>query len=191
MVRFFFVSCSWSHRHLSDLIGFSAFFLIFELSRQAGSNARNLYVSSLSTLSSTQHNGFIRKQIPAVVNGTILVTGGVGHLACLGVPVFMIISMKVVAGLTYEFISRPWDVARRTMYLNRLDKSHARDSVYTILRRKTAEDGLGSFFKSITLPSESAGPKRRWNTAVRTVGRVGPWGIGFLVWEAYSSGLSK
>lgn len=142
-------------------------------------------------MSSTQHNGLIRKQIPAVVNGTVLVTGGVGHFACSRVPVFIVLQMKVVAGLTYEFISRPWDVARRTIYLDRLEKSYAHDSFHTILRRKIAKEGLGSLFKSMASPSESTGSKSRWNTALRTAGRVGPWGVGFLVWEAYSSGLSK
>lgn len=41
-----------------------------------------------------------------------------------------------------------------------------------------------------SVASERTGLRTKLMGVVRTLGRVGPWGIGFLVWEMYGSGLS-
>ena len=64
------------------------------------------------------------------------------------------------------------------------------------LCRRLREDGLLSFFRD---PHHNAVPndeahlsplRRRLYSASRTLARVGPWGIGFLVWEAFGPGIS-
>ncbi|KAH9484144.1 hypothetical protein JR316_0003624 [Psilocybe cubensis] len=162
----------WGWGVAKDTLGFSAFFLIFELSRRAGSTAKDVYVNLFSNATNQEYNGVIKKQIPAVINGVVLVSGG------------------VIAGLTYEFIGRPFDVARRAIYLERLEKSHRMDSSYAILKRKIIKDSASSFFKASGLPADLTATSTRTKQFLRTIGRVGPWGVGFLVWEAYSSGLN-
>lgn len=56
------------------------------------------------------------------------------------------------------------------------------------MKRKVAEDGWQPFFR---LPNNPTELRTTWSVKLlRTAGRVGPWGIGFLVWEAYGTGLS-
>ncbi|KDR81477.1 hypothetical protein GALMADRAFT_59260 [Galerina marginata CBS 339.88] len=156
-----------------DTVGFAAFFLIFELSRRTGLVMKTLTSHLLSPFFiGARENSRFQKQLPAIANGVVLVAGG------------------VLAGLTYELLGRPWDIARRTIHLERLVRTGAKQSSYQILRRSVAELGFLSLFKHSNLLVESTKTQTRWNKALRTAGRVGPWGVGFLVWEAYSSGLS-
>jgi len=156
-----------------DAVGFAAFFLIFELSRRTGLTMKNLTLDLLSPVFiGTRKNSPLQKQLPAIANGIVLVTGG------------------VMAGLIYELLGRPWDIARRTIRLEKLVHPHGNESSYQILTRKIAESGFMALFKYTNFPVESTKSRTRWNRALRTAGRVGPWGVGFLVWEAYSSGLS-
>ena len=96
--------------------------------------------------------------------------------------------LKVIAGLTYELVGRPWDVARRVIHLKRLANSTGVEPSYRILKGHVMAHGLKYLFQHPH--KEFAQGGTRWNRALRTAGRVGPWGIGFLVWEAYNSGLS-
>lgn len=123
----------------------------------------------------------VRLHAPRVINGLVLVSGG------------------VVAGLTYEVLCRPWDVARRTVYLEKVHSSVAhtpRHFAITVLAQKLRDDGILSFFR-VVAPShhhhnvnEAKVRRRRTHAALRTLARVGPWGAGFLVWEAFGPGIS-
>jgi hypothetical protein len=105
------------------------------------------------------------------VNGLTLVAGG------------------MVAGLSYELVCRPWDIARRTVYQHRFDQPGT-TRVYAPLVEKLRGDGLLSFFRD---PDASAvdhtakhasSTRRRLYHIARSLARVGPWGVGFLAWEA-------
>ncbi|KAF8163169.1 hypothetical protein B0H34DRAFT_311174 [Crassisporium funariophilum] len=158
----------WGWTCGKDACGFAAFFSIFEVSRRAGSAIRGISQEWIST--SNTSNALVKQQLPPVINGVVLVTGG------------------VVAGLAYEFICRPWDVARRVIHLERL-QSPNRESVFRLLTRKVTADGVHSFFRSVALSHYPQEKRTRWNLILRTAGRVGPWGVGFLVWEACGPGL--
>jgi len=99
------------------------------------------------------------------------------------------ISLKVFAGLAYEFMCRPFDIARRAIYL---DKLEYQEHSYRILRRRFTDDGPNFFFRSSNLPPAcSVEQPSKLARFLRVIARVGPWGVGFLVWEAYgSSGFS-
>ncbi|KAF8969928.1 hypothetical protein BDZ97DRAFT_1793425 [Flammula alnicola] len=157
-----------------DTFGFAVFFFIFELSRRAGLAAKALSLNLISRSSSNgRKNDRIYKQVPAVVNGVALVTGG------------------VIAGLSYEYACRPWDIARRAIHLGRLASQQKQESSFGILKQKIVEDGFRYFFQQANLPHNPTETRTKWSVrALRTAGRVGPWGIGFLVWEAYGSGLT-
>lgn len=59
---------------------------------------------------------------------------------------------------------------------------------HRIVIRKVTEDGVRILFR---LPQATTEVRVRWTVKLlRTAGRVGPWGAGFLVWEAYGNGLA-
>lgn len=98
--------------------------------------------------------------------------------------------VQAVAGLAYEFVGRPWDSARRAVEIHRLEASHPTQPPWPILVNKFREEGVRGFFRN-PAPNEhadgmSSAARRRIYTVLRTIGRVGPWGMGFLVWEMYS-----
>lgn len=173
---------------LKNGLGFATFFFIFELSRRAGTKAKNFSQDWFWYSDRGTHISGFRKQMPAVINGVTLVTGGVSckwvyrhsHQCCL--------LLKVFAGLAYEFACRPFDIARRYIYLDKLERP---ESSYKILYRRLKQTGLPFFFQSSILPQpHSVTQPAVLTRMLRTIGRVGPWGVGFLVWEAYgSSGL--
>ncbi|KAF9483857.1 hypothetical protein BDN70DRAFT_903977 [Pholiota conissans] len=153
-----------------DTFGFAVFFFLFEISRRTGSVAKAASQDIVSKWPFHHCEYRFHKQTPPIVNGVTLVTGG------------------VIAGISYEYTCRPWDVARREINLERASNPHIREPSYWILKRKLAKDGWQSFFR---LPNNPTEVRTKWNVKfLRTAGRVGPWGIGFLVWEAYGNGLS-
>lgn len=122
-----------------------------------------------------------RSHIPRIVHGTALISGG------------------VLAGLTYEMVGRPFDVARRTIELHHVAESGQSrfKTAFRTLQVKIQHDGLLSFFRApASLDSSSASGadtnllRRRLFSTLRVLGRVGPWGAGFLIWEAFGPGLS-
>jgi hypothetical protein len=119
----------------------------------------------------------LRRHFPRTVHGFVLVSGG------------------VVAGLAYEFLCRPFDVARKTVHLHRISHELKDRSAASVLTRKLQEEGLLFFFRDPSAtndPSGSSVPvtRRRLYAVLRTLGRLGPWGVGFLAWEAFGPGLS-
>ena len=118
----------------------------------------------------------VRKHTPRVVHAMTLVTGG------------------AVAGLAYELACRPWDAARKAVNVARVTPgSQQQHSAVRVVLSKAREDGVLAFFRNPAhAPHDPATSpvRRRLNTALRTLGRVGPWGVGFLVWEAFGPGLA-
>lgn len=119
-----------------------------------------------------EKSGSIKNNIPRVMHAITLVSGGAG------------------AGLAYELVSRPWDVARKAVHIDRLIAGREHHSIATILTRKLRDEGISSFFENPSPASHSgdthASPaQRRLHSAIRTLGRIGPWGIAFLVWETF------
>lgn len=66
--------------------------------------------------------------------------------------------------------------------------SHSGESPFTLLTRIATRDGIGVFFRSTT--STVTESRTKYHRILRTMGRVGPWGVGFLVWEICGPGLS-
>jgi hypothetical protein len=116
----------------------------------------------------------VRRHTPRVVHALTLVAGG------------------AIAGLAYEMVSRPLDIARRAVYLDRVN-THGYHSVTRTLLHQVKNEGIFSFFidPSAQLKDSTAQVSRpKLYAFLRTLGRVGPWGCGFLVWEAVGPGLA-
>ncbi|KAJ7273192.1 hypothetical protein C8J57DRAFT_1317099 [Mycena rebaudengoi] len=156
-----------------DVTGFSAFFAIFEITRRIALKLKTAAQERLSEYQGRRATT-LRRQVPPIVHGVSLVTGG------------------VVAGLSYELIGRPWEVARRAVHLERMTHlARERRSPLVLVAQKIQQEGLSCLLRDpnymgTTASSASSG---RMYSVLRTLARVGPWGIGFLVWEAYGSGL--
>lgn len=100
-----------------------------------------------------------------------------------------------MAGLAYEGLCRPWDVARRAIALEKSHVSHpsSQQSSFAVLMQKLQEDGIVSFLREhsagfLKHPELRSNAHRRISSALRTLARVGPWGVGFLVWESLGPG---
>ncbi|KAG8947280.1 hypothetical protein FRC04_010856 [Tulasnella sp. 424] len=116
----------------------------------------------------------------------------------------------VAAGLGYEFAGRPFDNARRIVHEQRLH-SEARSSrrplpitapvqdpssfrlIMRIVIAHIREHGVMSLLQNTAggaaAASADAGRSpgyRRAVIALRALGRLGPWGVGFLMWEGFA-----
>ncbi|KAI0065485.1 hypothetical protein BV25DRAFT_1850911 [Artomyces pyxidatus] len=168
----------WGWGLAKDVGGFSVFFAIFEVTRRVAAT----FTSASQDLLGSNHPADgratrIRRHTPRVVHGITLVSGG------------------VVAGLAYEFISRPFDVARRLVYLDRIESATqhtSRHYLVGILARHLRDHGMLSLFRdpAAAIQGKPIGPQSRRQMAFKTLARVGPWGVGFLVWEAFGPGIS-
>jgi hypothetical protein len=118
---------------------------------------------------------FFGGHVPRVIHGMTLVTGG------------------ALAGFAYEILSRPWDVARRTIELERTLHPTLKHSLSALVQNIRG-DGIAHFFHDPSTvgneKKETSTIRRRMYSGLRTLGRVGPWGVGLLVWEAFGPGLS-
>ncbi|KAH7909254.1 hypothetical protein BJ138DRAFT_1155713 [Hygrophoropsis aurantiaca] len=166
----------WAWGCAKDACGFAAFFAIFELTRRVAANTKAIAQSSLQILRSDgdTEQSLIR-HIPRAAHAVALVSGG------------------AFAGLTYELLSRPWDAARRAVQLDRA--LHSQRSPTWAVIAKVREEGFISLFRDPTIPSRTPSDllspgRRRIYAGLRTLGRVGPWGMGFLVWESFGPGIS-
>ncbi|CAK5279457.1 unnamed protein product [Mycena citricolor] len=149
-----------------DVTGFSAFFAIFEVTRRLALQVRAGTVNV--TASGESEGGKLRRHMPQFLYGLTLVTGG------------------AIAGLSYEIIGRPWDVVRHEVRLNALAKE--RRTPIALLARKIEEEGFSRLFRDPLNTIPERGPRPRIYTMLKTLARVGPWGIGFLVYQAYDTG---
>lgn len=162
----------WRWGCAKDICAFSAFFSVFEITRRASSRLKkeSQELCSRSSLDSEK-----LKNVPKVVNALSLIGGG------------------VLAGLLYEAVSQPFDRIRRIIYIHRLDNPKNPASILTVLTASVREEGFMTLLRDPldhTLPAPQASSIPSWITNLgRTLARVGPWGVGFLVWEAYGPGL--
>ncbi|KAF8184880.1 hypothetical protein K438DRAFT_1907723 [Mycena galopus ATCC 62051] len=154
-------------------LGFAAFFAIFDITRRIALHVRSAVQDATRFGKSTTGNSSQNKHLPQLVHGVTLVTGG------------------VIAGLSYEIIGRPWDVARHAARVNLLsDREY--HSPLVLVTQKIQRDGFLSLFRNpatVGVVSSSTARSRIYSV-LRTLARVGPWGVGFLVYQAYDSGLS-
>ncbi|KAJ2977880.1 hypothetical protein NUW54_g11363 [Trametes sanguinea] len=166
----------WGWGCAKDICGFAVFFAIFDVTRRCAIEAKTYAQDLLEhTPTAEKQLGSLRKHTPRIVHATTLVIGG------------------AIAGLAYEIVGRPWDAARKAVHIDRLSPLPNQHSISAIVLRKVHEDGVLSFFRNPAHVHHDPGTslaKRRMNAALRTLGRVGPWGVGFLVWEAFGPGLS-
>lgn len=107
----------------------------------------------------------VKVYAPRVVHSTTIVAGG------------------LLAGLSYELVCRPFDVARRCIHISTIE-GH-RDAIWRVLANKIREDGLLSFFREPVVSLSASN-----NTWLRMLGRVGPWGVAFLAWENFGPDVS-
>ncbi|KAG6832677.1 hypothetical protein H0H92_012249 [Tricholoma furcatifolium] len=96
----------WGWGFGKDICGFAAFFSIFEVTRQVALQVKDFFQKRVES-SDCEVTG-ARRQLPRIMHGFTLVGGG------------------VCAGLAYETTSRPWDVARRIVQIDRLVKKGSR-----------------------------------------------------------------
>jgi hypothetical protein len=159
------------------LTGFATFFAIFEITRRGASRTKfalqNVIESWKFGGSRTQS---VKRHFPRIVHGITLVSGG------------------VIAGLAYEIVSRPFDVARKVVQQDRIAYARGGCSPGMVaVMQKVRQDGFLVFFRdSFGADSsvKSPGSASSRSAALRTLARVGPWGVGFLVWEGFGPGLS-
>ena len=156
------------------------FFTIFEITRHVATEMKLLSLGLVQPLK-LAHAGrptTIERHFPRVVHGFTLVAGG------------------VTAGLAYEVVCRPWDVTRKLAQMERVQFSNThtpRRYLIDSIARKIQDDGLLSFFRGTAWKEEgtlSSPRNQRLLVAGRTLGRVGPWGVAFLVWETFGPGIS-
>ncbi|KAL0947418.1 hypothetical protein HGRIS_013530 [Hohenbuehelia grisea] len=163
----------WGWGCAKDICGFAAFFTIFDVTRRVAANVKTSSQTILDYAESDDSSWqSFKRNFPRTVHGVILVTGG------------------VLAGLAYELVSRPFDAARRAVKVEGVVHSDANYSPTSALLQKIRDDGPLSFFRdpSAAHHEHVSGTRheyKRLYTVLRTLGRVGPWGVGFLVWEAY------
>ncbi|TFK42719.1 hypothetical protein BDQ12DRAFT_709976 [Crucibulum laeve] len=164
----------WGWGCAKDICGFAAFFSIFEVTRHLSVTVKMNVQGFVESRHKDQGQGW-NHYLPRAVNSIILITGG------------------VIAGLSYELMCQPWDVARRAITVENVLASHSeKPSIFSTLMRKVQAEGVTVFFHNSQVPfpgDNKLAARRRLYPGLRTLGRVGPWGIGFLVWEMYGSGL--
>jgi len=163
----------WGWGVVKDTCGFTVFFALFELTRWTAVHAKMAVEVRLRDEEKRGH--VVHKNIPRVVHALTLVSGG------------------AAAGLAYELTCRPWDMARKYVHINQLTAPAERQGNAKLLLNKIKEDGPGSFFRNplpATHEEARSLAQRRLRSFLRTLARVGPWGIGFLVWESFGPGIS-
>lgn len=169
----------WGWGLAKDVCGFSVFFTIFEVTRRLATELKVLSLGLVQpfTVAEGRPNA-MQRNLPRTVHGVTLVAGG------------------VTAGLAYEVVCRPWDVARRLAHLDRVQFAtthRQRHHIFSLITRKIHDDGFLSIFRDTTSRKEKnpmSRGRQRLLAVARTLGRVGPWGVGFLVWEAFGPGIS-
>lgn len=156
------------------------FFTIFEVTRHVATELKLFSLGLVQPFKVADANRptALERHLPRVVHGFTLVAGG------------------ATAGLAYEVVCRPWDVTRKLAQIERIQSfTTHRPRRYLIDRiaRKIYDDGLLSFFRDAAGKDEgtlSSARNQRLLVAARTLGRVGPWGVAFLVWETFGPGIS-
>lgn len=152
--------------YAASSVGFAVFFSLFELTRGISLSLKD------KARELSKPDGQLPACTPGVLHGTSLVCGG------------------IMAGFAYEMTARPFDEARRIVHAQRVTDPthHTVIASMRALAHRAKEDGLGSFFRSpVTHDSEVSTLRQR---SLRVLSRMGPWGAGFLIWEAFGPGLA-
>lgn len=110
--------------------------------------------------------------------------------------------VSVIAGIGYELVGRPFDMLRREWHVVNVHDSNLKKPPKRIIQLPpllrlviniTQEQGLRAFFRPPPGSGASmigkGGWKARLYPVARTFARVGPWGAGFFVWEAFGPGI--
>ncbi|KAF5372991.1 hypothetical protein D9758_001628 [Tetrapyrgos nigripes] len=159
-----------------DMCGFAAFFALFEISRRAAVDTAEYASKTTRQLFPDQDSKSIQ-HTSRIVHGVSLVCGG------------------VMAGLAYEIIGRPFDNARRIVHLEKVTHKGSSTSAPLAIWQHFRDEPIALFKNPApaadTVEQMTSLGRRRLLTVLRTLGRVGPWGIGFLAWEAFGSGLHQ
>ncbi|KIY43626.1 hypothetical protein FISHEDRAFT_19685, partial [Fistulina hepatica ATCC 64428] len=164
----------WGWGFAKDVCGYAVFFAIFEVTRRVSLWAKDC-AQKISRWQDHDEppNRVVPRHFPRTVHALTLVTGG------------------MFAGYAYEVVCRPWDAARRTLELDRItNPGHSSPSA--ALLRIVRQEGFSPFFRSESSTDHSVHSRaygRGFSGAMKTLGRLGPWGVGFLVWEIYGPGL--
>ncbi|KIO27097.1 hypothetical protein M407DRAFT_233550 [Tulasnella calospora MUT 4182] len=199
-----------------DAVGFAIFFAIFDISRNlANRTAAYLDPSICLTPVPKQAAPAVQSSEPfhlkpdeddeyeasnTMLPASKVTKARVGH----GI---VLVGGGVVAGLCYELAARPFDNARRIVHEQRLHaeaKSSHRplpatapvkdpSSFRPIMRIVIAhikEHGIMSLLQNTAAATSTDVGRspgyRRAVIALRTLGRLGPWGVGFLMWEGFA-----
>jgi len=163
----------WGFGFIKDVCGFAVFFSIFEITRRV-SNKVKIATQAVLDGDPEAENQFpgIRKLAPRVTHAVTLVSGG------------------AVAGLAYEMVCRPIDHSRRACYPRGVYRMDGHSITRTLFHRLKG-DGVLSFFEDPgSHLHERPSSRPRLHAFLRTIARVGPWGVCFLVWESFGPGLS-
>ncbi|KAJ7724084.1 hypothetical protein DFH07DRAFT_946424 [Mycena maculata] len=145
-----------------DLTGFAVFFAIFDITRRIAVEIKTITNDAMCKVNPRQVNsrGSFKNEnhLPQFLHGMTLVAGG------------------VIAGLSYEVIGRPWDVARQAARLNLITKQEYR-SPFLLVTDKIRHEGFLCLFRdptvgSVDSPTTSGGSRRRIYNVLRTLARV-------------------
>ena len=101
------------------------FLAIFDMSRRTATRARSFSEHAVSSTSSAVAPG-VEAHVSRIVHSTTIVVGG------------------LLAGLSYELVCRPFDVAQRRVNISTVERQQ--DSRWSVLANKAREDGIVSFF---------------------------------------------
>ncbi|KAF7441061.1 hypothetical protein PC9H_001410 [Pleurotus ostreatus] len=170
----------WGWGCAKDACGFAAFFTMFEITRRTATQVENKsrdFAARWDDISDKPRASFVH-HIPRILHGVTLVTGG------------------ALAGLAYEYVSRPFDAARKAVKIEGVIHPGERYSPWQALIRKFRDDGLPYFFRDPAAShfEHNSGTHHKYKrlaSMLRILGRVGPWGVGFLVWEAYGPSITS
>ncbi|KAJ8093274.1 hypothetical protein PM082_020760 [Marasmius tenuissimus] len=165
----------WGWTCVKDISGFAVFFSMFSLTKRIAGEAR---VRS-EAIVERRTNKVSLENIPRVLYGCLLVAGG------------------VLAGIGYEFSTRPWEYARNATRLAHLHHlAHPTGPSRSMLVTLTMHfrEDWRSFFRDPSTSVPHADPtisstRRRFLSALKTLARVGPWGVSFLAWEIFGPTL--
>ena len=149
--------------------GFGAFFAVFDITRRVAMEAGIASQSVAFRFFPTKRQS--QRRLQRVVHSLTLVIGG------------------VAAGISYEVVSRPWNNARKAVERNQFAHMSQYRSASLAVLQALRTDGLRAFFRDPAATTYPATGRNRRMAILRTLGRVGPWGLGFLVWEGLGPGL--
>ncbi|KAI0006061.1 hypothetical protein BJV74DRAFT_17649 [Russula compacta] len=130
----------WGWGLAKDVCGFSVFFTIFEVTRRVATELKLFSLGFVQPFEvAAGRPTSIQRHLPRIVHGCTLVAGG------------------VTAGLAYEVVCRPWDVARKLAHIERAHSvatHRPRRSLIDMISRKIHDDGLLSFVRDVVVKEE-------------------------------------